>query len=71
MRGNRRFTLVPSLSVSTSSQTGSAPLHVLTRTDPTRYGKSATYNGHNIFWDLSQTRNQAQTFLWSQHRSSS
>ena len=53
------------LTVVTAPVSGQAPLQALYRLDPSKYGQPASYNGHNIFWDISAARTQVQGFLGS------
>ncbi|MBX5482577.1 MAG: hypothetical protein IRZ16_12175 [Myxococcaceae bacterium] len=53
------------VSAATSSIGGGAPIRSLTRIDPARYGKNASFNGHNVFWEIAAARTQVLDFLGS------
>ncbi len=59
------------LDTQTASVSGSAPLRIISRVDPAKYlqpGDAATYNGHNVMWDIPSAREQVLGFLESDGR---
>jgi hypothetical protein len=55
----------------TLEQSGTAPLRVLSRSDPAWFLNAVdvpAYNGHNVMWDFAPVRNQALRFLESDGR---
>jgi hypothetical protein len=59
------------LTAVTAAESGTTPLRVIARVDPAKYlspGDAATFNGHDVMWNLQSARDQVLGFLESDGR---